>query len=324
MRIAIVGAGGMGNVHARHHRNIPGVEPAVFDVDPERARTLAERWRIDVRDSFEDVLAWADAVDLCVPTPLHLELGLSVIAAGKALLVEKPIAGTLQDGAKLVNAAANAGVLLMPGHVARFFPEFSTANRLVREGGVGNPAAARTRRGGGMPKGAGLWFADHSKSGGVLLDLAIHDFDWLRWTLGEVESVFSRSRSARTGEGPDYALTMLKFASGALAHVESTWMDPSGFRVSFEVCGSEGMIEYDSRNVPTLRTSVDGSPTVTEAPLDSADDPYYRQLSGFADAVREGREPPVTGYDGLMALALSEAATESAKSGKPVSPARMI
>lgn len=324
MRIGIVGAGGMGNVHARHHRNIPGVEPAVFDIDPERRKALAERWKVSEKGSFEETLKWADAIDLCIPTPLHLELGMKVIAAGKALFVEKPIAGTVEDAATLVSAAQKAGVPLMPGHVVRFFPEFKKAHEVIESGEIGNPAAARTRRGGGMPKGAGLWFSDHSKSGGVLLDLAIHDFDWLRWTLGEVKSVFSKSLSSLRGEGPDYALTTLQFDSGAVAHVEATWMDPSGFRVTFEVCGSGGMIEYDSRLTPSLKTSLDGSPTVNEAPLAPTDDPYYNQLSGFVAAVQGGKEPPVTGFDGLMAVSIATAAIESAQTGKIVSPARLM
>ena len=145
-----------------------------------------------------------------------------------------------------------------------------------------------------------------------------------RWTLGEVKSIFSKSLGATKGKGPDYALTTLQFDSGAIAHVESTWMDPSGFRVTFEVCGSGGMIEYDSRFTPSLRTSVDGSPAVNEAPLDAADDPYYNQLHGFVTAVQEGKEPPVTGFDGLMAVSIAAAAIESAKTGKVVSPARLI
>jgi len=324
MRIGIVGAGGMGNVHARHHRNISGVEPAVFDVDAERRKALAERWSIAEKASLEETLKWADAIDLCVPTPFHLELGLKVVAEGKALLVEKPIAGSVEDASKLVSAAQKANVPLMPGHVVRFFPEFKKAHEVVESGAIGDPAAARSRRGGGMPKGAGLWFSDHSKSGGVLLDLAIHDFDWLRWTLGEVKSVFAKSLGAIRGEGPDYALTTLQFDSGAIAHVEATWMDPSGFRVTFEVCGSGGMIEYDSRYTPSLRTSIDGTPTANEAPLNPVDDPYYNQLHALVTAVKEGKEPPVTGFDGLMAVSIATAAIESAKTGKVVSPARLI
>lgn len=329
MRIAIVGAGGMGNVHARHHRNIPNTEASVFDVDPARRKEVADRWNLGQLESFEAALVWADIVDVCVPTPLHLDLGLKVIAAGKALLMEKPLAGNVADSAKLLEAAQRANVPLMPAHVVRFFPEFRRGHDVVVAGGVGKPAAARTRRGGGMPKGAGLWFADHSQSGGVLLDLAIHDFDWLRWTLGEVKSLYARSVGVQKGGGPDYALTTLQFDSGAVAHSEATWMDPSGFRTAFEVCGDGGMIEFDSRLTPILRThraNEDGSllSSANEGPFDPGDDPYFRELSGFVDAVRNGTPPPISGLDGLLAVAIAEAALESARTGKVVSPARHV
>jgi len=319
----------MGNVHARHWRNVPGVEAAVFDVDAAKSAEVAGRWSLGQKGSFEELLGWADLVDLCVPTPLHLDLSLKTIAAGRALMVEKPLAGTLEEATQIVSAAQKAGVPLSVGQVVRYFPEFRRCHELVMEGAIGTPAAARTRRGGGMPKGAGLWFSDHAQSGGVLVDLAIHDFDWLRWTLGEVKSVFARSVGAQRGSGPDYALTTLTFDSGAIAHVEATWMDPSGFRTAFEVCGSGGMIEWDSRNVPTLRahrTNPDGTPiaSAVEAPLDVADDPYRKQLEAFADAVREGREPPVTGFDGMAAVSLAAAALESARTGRAVTPARMM
>ena len=328
MRIGIVGAGGMGNVHARHYRNIPQTETTLFDLDAEKARTVADRWKLGTKVSFEDLLGWADIVDLCVPTPLHLDLGIRVIAAGKALFVEKPIAGTLEEGTQLVNAALKAGVPLMPGHVVRYFPEYRKGRQMVADGAVGNPAAARTRRGGGMPKGADLWFADHSKSGGVLIDLAIHDFDWLRWTLGEVKSVYARSVGAEKGSGPDYALTTLQFENGAIAHVEATWMDPSGFRTAFEVCGSGGMIEFDSRKTPSVRShrvGDDGTPvpSANEGPLAAADDPYFQELNGFVEAVRNGTEPPITGFDGLAALSIALAALESAKLGRAIAPARI-
>lgn len=324
MRLAIIGAGGMGNVHARHARNIPGVEASVFDLQPEKSRTIADRWSIRTLDSWSDALAWADIVDLCVPTPAHLDLGLQAVAAGKALFVEKPIAGNLEDASRLITEAQKANTLLMPGHVVRFFPEFRKGHDLVLQGAIGNPAAARTRRGGGMPKGENLWFADHSQSGGVLLDLAIHDFDWLRWTLGDVKAVFAKSLSAMKGSGPDYALTTLQFDSGAVAHVEATWMDPSGFRVAYEVCGSEGMIEFDNRLTPSVRTAIEGAPVNQEAPLAPDDDPYRLQLESFVEAVRNGTEPPITGFDGLMALSISSAAMESARTGRVVTPARLV
>lgn len=323
LKVGILGAGGMGNVHARHYRRMPDVELFFFDPDPQQSETFTGRHGVERLPSSDDLVAKCDAIDICLPTPLHVPLGLQAIEEGRALFVEKPLASTLEEGAKLVNAADKAGVPLMPGQVVRFFPEFAAGNRLVKQGAVGTPAAARTRRGGGAPKGADGWFMDHSKSGGVLLDLAVHDFDWLRWTLGEVKHLYARSVGAKTGAGPDYALTTLTFDSGAVAHVEATWMDPSGGRATYEVAGSGGLIQYDSRNTPTLRTHAGGK-SMNEAPLLPEDDPYFNELRAFVDAAKARTSPPVTGYDGLMALSIALAARESALTDKVVAPARQF
>lgn len=321
--VGILGAGGMGNVHARHYRRMQDVELSFFDPDQNQAQTFIERHQASFLASSSELIKRCDVVDICLPTPLHLSLGLEAIAAGKAVFMEKPLAGSLEEGAQLVAAADKAGVPLMPGHVVRFFPEFAAGRRLVTEGKIGTPAAARTRRGGGAPKGADGWFMDHSRSGGVLLDLAVHDFDWLRWTLGEVKHLYARSVGAKVGHGPDYALTTLTFDNGAVAHVEATWMDPSGGRATYEVSGSGGIIQYDSRNTPTLRTT-SGGKTMNEAPLFASDDPYYNELRGFIEAVQKKKEPPVTGYDGLMALSIALAARESGLTDKVVTPARQF
>ncbi len=268
---------------------------------------------------MEALIAESDVADVCLPTDLHLDAGLRAIAAGRAVCVDQPLARTLEEAVRVVEASERAGVPTRIGHVVRFFPDVATGNRLVKSGAVGIPAAARTRRGGGAPAGSGGWFMDHSRSGGVLLDLAIHDFDWLRWTLGEVKSLYARSVGARTGQGPDYALTTLTFESGAVGHVEATWMDPSGFRTTFEVAGSGGLIEHDSRQNAALRTHAAGK-SAAETPADPADDPYYQELRGFLDAIGSGDPPPVTAQDGLMALRLALAALESAKTGQVVTP----
>jgi predicted dehydrogenase len=320
--VGVLGVGGMGNVHARQYRKMSDVDLVFFDPDAERSRTYIDRWQGKPLGSAEELISKSDLVDVCLPTDLHVDLGLKAIAAGKSVVIEKPLCATFEEGLSLVQAAEKAGVHVMPAQVVRFFPEFATGNRLVRDGKVGTPAAARMRRGGLAPKGSDSWFMDHHRSGGVLLDLAIHDFDWLRWTLGEVKHLFSRSLGAQTMSGPDYALTTLTFDSGAVAHVESTWMDPSGFRTSYEVCGSDGMIQFDSRDTPSLRTTVEGSKTVNEGPLLPTDDPYYKQLRGFVEAVQKGTQPSVTALDGLMAVSIASAAIESAKTGKMVSPKR--
>lgn len=325
-RVGIIGTGGMGNVHANHYKNIPGVEIHCFDNSDERGAAFLGRHRATGHESLESLLDACEAVDICLPTDLHLEVGLKALGAAKHVLIEKPMAHSVAECAQLVATAEKSGTHLVPGHVVRFFPEYALANRLVREGKIGNPAAVRTRRGGKPPLGSDLWFRDAKRSGGVLLDLAVHEFDFLRWTLGEVKSVFSkalvwsRPALAATVAG-DYALTTLEFESGCVAHVEATWLDPSGFRVTFEFCGSEGMIEYDSRIAPSLRTHL-ASGSVQEGPMLGTDDPYFKQLSAFIAAVRGEREPAVSARDGLAAVAIARAAIESAESGKPVQPAR--
>ena len=313
----------MGTAHARHYRKMPEVELSFFEKSIERSEAFSHQWQCSPATTVDDLIASSDIVDICLPTDLHHDLGLRAISAGRAVFIEKPLARTLQECADLINAASVAQVPLMTGQVVRFFPEFKRTHQLVVEGAVGKPAAARMRRGGGQPKGEGMWFRDYERSGGVLLDLAVHDFDWLRWTLGEVTLVYSRSLGITRGSGPDYALTTLSFASGAVAHVESTWMDPSGFRVAVEVAGSEGILEYDSRLTPSLRThtAINGiGKTVPEANFAPEDDPYFQELSAFVNAVQTGSEPPVTGYDGAMAVSIALAALESAKTGLAVPP----
>ena len=320
--VGVLGVGGMGNVHARQYRKMPDVDIIFYDPDADRSKIYTERWRAKPVSSAEELISQSDIVDICLPSDLHVEFGLKSIAAGKPTIIEKPLTRSFNEGLQLLESSEKSGIPVMPAQVVRFFPEFAAGNRLVREGKVGKPAAARMRRGGLAPKGSDSWFMDHHRSGGVLLDLAIHDFDWLRWTLGEVKHLYSRSLGAKTMRGPDYAVTTLTFDCGAIAHVESTWMDPSGFRTTYEVCGSEGMIQFDSRETPTLRTTIEGSKTVNEAPLFGTDDPYYKQLSGFIDAIQKGVRPSVTVLDGLMAVSISQAAIESAKTGKLVTPKR--
>lgn len=296
---------------------MPEVQLGYRERDPERADSFGKLYDAEAFPSADALIEWADVVDICLPTDLHVEYALRVIEAGKPLFLEKPVAGTLEEAQRVVDAANAKGVPFMVGQVVRYFPEYRRAHNLVKSGAVGRPAAIRTRRGGAAPKGSSNWFMDHARSGGVLLDLAIHDFDWLLWTFGEVDYVYSRSVAAQTGFGPDYALTTMTFKSGAVAHVEATWMDPSGFRTTFDIAGSEGVLEYDSRTEATLRTfTTEGSRL--ESPLDGTDDPYYCELKAFLDAVRQGTPVPVPGEEGVKALALALAALQSARTGEVV------
>jgi predicted dehydrogenase len=311
------------------------IEVVLYDLDKAKAESVASATGAKLASSESDLLSRCDAIDICLPTDLHAEAALRAIASGKHVFLEKPLAKTLAEGTSILEAAEKAKVKLMVGQVVRYFPEFRAGHNLVKQGAVGTPGAARTRRGGAGPnRESARWFFDFERSGGVLLDLVIHDFDWLRWTFGEVQTLYARSVLAgvpevvkdRAVEAPplgDYALATLTFDSGVVAHVEGSWMDAGPFRTAFEVCGSDGMIEFDSAKVPTLRTQVPGNQT-SEAPLLPDDDPYFGELRDFVSAIRQDTEPPITGRDGWMALSIALAAVESAKAGKPVAPARAI
>ncbi len=311
----------MGNVHARQYGKMQDVQLLVHDRDPERLAEFSARWGATSTPNPEDLYSQCEMIDVCLPTDLHLPYALKAVSNGSAVFVEKPMARTLEECDQLIEAADKAKVPLSVGQVLRFFPEYELGHKLIESGAVGKPATARTRRGGAAPRGREDWFMRHERSGGVLLDLAIHDFDWLRWTLGEVDRVYARSVAALVGSGPDYALTTLSFDSGALGHVEATWMDPSGFRTKFEVAGSAGLIEWDSRREAAIRTHMDGA-NFLETPLSPTDDPYYRELRSFIDAANAGTAPPVSPQDARMAVSIALAALESAKTGREVRPVR--
>lgn len=324
MRVGVVGVGGMGSVHARKYALMDAVELFAFDRNSDALEQYCSNFNAKPAQTLEGLVAHVDAIDVCTPTDSHFGVAMTAITGGKPVLIEKPMARTVEECEELIEAADKHGVQVMPGQVVRFFAEFEAANRAVATGKVGRAATARTRRGGKAPKGSDLWFHDHERSGGILLDLAVHDFDWMLWTFGDVDSVYSNSvRLGKTVEGADfvgdYALTTLQFKSGCLGHVETTWLDPSGFRVTIEVCGSEGMIEYDSRNVATLRLhEITGSRQ--ESNLSPKDDPFYRELYGFLKAVETGGPMPIPAKAGLKAVAVARAAIESAKTGQPVRP----
>jgi UDP-N-acetylglucosamine 3-dehydrogenase len=321
LTIGLVGLGGMGKTHARHYKNVPGCRLAVaYDEIPERLQSFAGEFGVPGAESFDALLERVDAVDICTPTPTHLALATGALQVGKHVLCEKPICRTVEQCQELKQIVDSSGKIFMPAHVVRFFPEFARATKLIADGGIGVPAAVRTRRGGPFPTWAGAWFADFDQSGGVLLDLMLHDFDWLRWTFGEVERVYAKGLLDRKMPQCDYALVTLKFVSGVVGHVEGTWCDPAGSRVTFEVCGDAGMIEYDNRKTKNLQTTIAGGSPQKESPLHPMDDPYRTELAHFVDCCLSGAQPSVTVDDGLKAIAISEAAIESLRTGVPVAP----
>ena len=181
--IAILGAGMMGNVHARAYKAIDQ-KNSLWIVDPveSRAKAISDKYGATVA-SFEEVLGkgGVDIVDICTPTFTHRELAVRALEAGKHVFCEKPVALKIEDARAMDWAAKKSGRKFMVGHVVRFFPQYARVGELAAAGDVGEIVMARVYRGGSFPShGVGNWFANTAKSGGVFVDLSIHDFDFLR------------------------------------------------------------------------------------------------------------------------------------------------
>src|SRR5829696_6058977 len=189
MRVGLVGAGFVGGVHLNAYAGIPEVE----DVE---------------------------VVDICLPTAFHSDLAVRAAGEARHVILEKPIARTIEDAQEILDSFCGDGPRLFVGHVVRFFPEYVGIKEKIDAGDLGTVGVVRTSRRSPFLLGWNDWYADWRVSGGVLLDLVIHDFDFLRWALGEVERVYARGVLGREYNRLDYVLATLRFESGAIAHVE--------------------------------------------------------------------------------------------------------
>ncbi len=324
MRVAIIGAGSMGHTHAAGWAATDATLVGVVAANPGSAKPLADRFGASVYASLGDVLPLVDVVDICVPTDLHLDFTLQAAAARKHVFCEKPIARHLSDGQKMIAACREAGVRLFIGMTTRFFPQYHSVHEAVIAGRVGKPAVIRLTRGSYRPHNAtDNWFADFARSGGPLLDMLIHDYDFARWLAGEVERVYTRSSPPDSGGIRDYAQVLLRFRSGAMAHIEGGWAYPPPlFRTKIEVAGDGGLIEWESDHSAPLTSHFKvqaGAVAEVGLPLSPlAEDPYTTTIKHFYEALTRNEPFSVTPDDALSALQIALAAIESAQSGKPV------
>jgi UDP-N-acetylglucosamine 3-dehydrogenase len=321
MRVGLVGAGFMGGVHLNAYAGIPDAEVVgVADARVEAAVAGAKMVGAQPYASYEELVSEEDVevVDVCLPTAFHRDVAVRAADEGRHVILEKPIARTMEDAREIVEAFSGDGPQLFVGHVVRFFPEYLRIKEKVDAGDLGTVGVVRTSRRSPFLLGWNDWYADWRVSGGVLLDLVIHDFDFLRWTLGEVQRVYARGMLGHEYNRLDYVLATLRFESGAIAHVEGHWGYPGPFNYSIEVAGSSALVMVDSTEPATLQligetTAHDGVPD-----LASGKSPYERELEHFIHCIATGEEPVVQAHDACEALRIGLAATESVLTGAPV------
>ncbi|MCI0521410.1 MAG: Gfo/Idh/MocA family oxidoreductase [Chloroflexi bacterium] len=325
MKVGIAGVGFMGSTHAAGWAQT-GAEIAGFIAETvEEAQPLAVQYGVQIYPDLAAMLAEVDVVDLCTPTHLHHAMALQAAAAGKHIVCEKPLARTAAQAREMVAACRTAGVRLLVAHVVRFFPEYALAQAAIAEGQIGKPGVIRLSRGSYRPKKpVGNWFLDEKKSGGILMDLMIHDYDYARWIGGEVESVFARRVTAgRPKAAVDYGLAILKHRNGALSHIAGAWAyPPPTFRTRLEISGDCGMVEFDSEATAPILSLVQrlggDAPDVALPSSPVNESPYTTQIKEFYAALLEGKPVRISAEDGLAAVEIAEAAMQSALSGQAV------
>ena len=228
----------------------------------------------------------------------------------------------MEDAKDVAAAARAAHVQVYPAHVVRFFPEYAAMHEAVEQGKIGALAVLRFSRGG---EGATSdWFYDEAQSGGIILDQMIHDLDQARWTAGDVVQVFAVQNPPTVhGNVPRNVVVhvTLTHLSGAISHIQGIW-GPRGmdFRTSFDVAGDAGVLRFDSSASGTVVENLcTPEPGSSYLPPDSAEEsPYLTQLREMAQAFEGGPTPRVSLDDGIIAVALAEAAQASIATGSAV------
>ncbi len=329
----LIGSGLWGGLHGRVYATTDGAElAAVADVIEDRAQTLAGRHGATSYTDYRDLLAddRVKAVSIVTPDFAHAEIAVAACEAGKHVLCEKPLATTVEECERIVEAADQAGVKLMVDFHARWGPPYYKAWEAIRAGDIGQPQHVYYRLNDriSVPTDMLAWAGRST----VMWFIGTHTIDTVRWLLGdEVVRVYAVSGKRVLREmgidTPDYYQATLEFRSGATAVIENSWIMPNSMPniidLKCEIVGSKGAIYFDGSHNRTLEkyTQTDATypdflvmPEVYGKPRGFATD----SIRHFIECVIEDREPIVTGRDGLEVTKVVCAIEESVRSGQPV------
>ena len=329
LNVGLIGAGRLGRVYARDlAARIPETR-LVGVADP--AGTLAQEVaaEFDVPRHYTDPTALTDdpAVDAIVivtPTHVHREQVIAAASRNKPTFCEKPPALSLGEVAEMKQAIERSGMFFQMGFMRRFDAGYAAAKKQILAGRIGTPLVFKaTSR---DPFRPSLEYANPKSSGGMLIDMGIHDFDLARWFMGDVRSVnaigatIAYPELATVGD-IDNAIATLTFTSGKLGVVDLTRSGIYGYDISTEILGLEGTIRIGYlRETPITILTKAGGVSHDTVPyfMERFRDAYTNQLQNFAQNVLQDREPPITIDDGMEALRIGVAATRAQQTGTTV------
>jgi scyllo-inositol 2-dehydrogenase (NAD+) len=326
--VGIIGLGRMGQIYASHLAALSQVQlVSVSDVVADRAEATADKfgagsWTTDYGEILGD--AAIQAVFVTSPTSTHREVVMSAAQAGKAIFCEKPIALSLKDTDDMIAAIDQHGVMFQAGFMRRFDRGYAAAKQKIEAGAIGKPVTFKSI--GRDPFCPDLEYARPNVSGGLILDMAIHDFDLGRWLMdAEVQRVYTEGGTLafpqlNTVGDIDNAVVNMRFVNGGLGNVEVSRNAIYGYDIRTEILGTEGGINVGYyRQTPLLVMTGDGIhydmvPYIVER----FGDAYRAQTADFVERVRNDRAPAVNARDARAALVIGLAATDSYHQARPV------
>ena len=327
LKLGLIGAGRIGRLHAENLvRHVQGAElVGVADVVEEAAAGLARELGIpQVTADYRELLhnREIEAVLICTSTDTHAEIIRAAAAAGKHIFCEKPLALDLAEIDSALDAVEEAGVILQVGFHRRFDPHFRRLKELIVEGAIGRPWLLKITSYDPAPPP----IAYIRVSGGIFLDMTIHDFDMARFLLGEVEEVFAAGSVLVDPEigaagDVDTAVVTLRFESGALGVITNCRKASYGHDQRIEVLGEKGGLFAENPLPHTAVLADQGG--YRSAPLhyffvERYREAYIAEMEAFVATVRNKTTPPVTGLDGKIPVAMGYAAKRSFAEKRPV------
>jgi predicted dehydrogenase len=322
VRVGVIGAGLIAGCHVRAYAQIIGVDVvAIADPHLSKAQQLASTTGATACTELDQVLDLdVDVISVCTPPASHAAVTVQALEAGRHVLCEKPVALTTADASRIQHAAdAHPNLVVMIGHVSRYEPDHRAAKELVEAGHIGEVVMAAHSMTTSLPGWSeGGWLTRPEESGGPLLDLSAHSFDYLAWVIGS-PAVRVHAVAADSPAGPaTYGLATVRYANGAMGQVEASWAHPvaRGFKAMIEIVGTKGRIswDYDSINGGAIYLA-DGGVTWLD-PLGERG--YAGEIAAFVDAVRTAGPSPVPVRDGVAATRTALAALRSVSTGEPV------
>lgn len=322
--VGLISCGVMGSDLARNLVKIQRARLiAVCDEIEDAAKKLAAELDVPHETEYRRLLARRDldAVIIASPCFLHREMVEAAAAAGKQIYCEKPLGLNVADCNAMIAATKNARVKLMVGHVLRYHPQQRRIKEWVASGELGAPTCMSVHRLGGGWSGvwAKHWRNQRAQCGGVLLEVNIHEIDWMRWVCGDVVRVQAIGKNfiSPNLDYEDIILLTMQFANGAFGLLHSSIASAQG-GYGGQLDLVEGSISFPQLWGNTLVVSKTAAKEKITLELPKTDPPVQQELTDFVESVLNDRQPPITGADGRAAVAIAEAAYQSIATGKPV------